>query len=228
MEEIEKDMTPKLVGETWRKYATETSKQLTTFGLYECQYCGKEWECATQSITTGNTKSCGCQREIWLNRGKTYSAHRFYKKWLSIKNRCYNQNSVSYKDYGARGITVCDEWLNPINFLKWCDSTYIEGLSIDRINNDKGYSPENCRWATREIQNTNQRIRNTNTSGFAGVSWERVKAKWVAYICVNNINKKLGRFKTVEDAVLARDNYIIENGLPHKLSGLTKNEKENK
>ena len=102
--------------------------------------------------------------------------------------------------------------------MTWCEQTYIEGMSLDRINNDEGYSPENCRWATREIQNTNQRVKSTNTSGFAGVSFEPLKNKWVAYICTNGINRKLGRFLTKEDAVQARDNYIIENNLPHKLS----------
>lgn len=220
MEKLEEDMKPKLIGETWRKYPTEKSSQLVTYGLFECQYCGKEWECVVQSIKTGNTISCGCQKSLYFKNKSTHglSKNIFYAKWISIKDRCYNPNFIKYKDYGGRGIIVCEEWLDVRNFVTWCEQTYIEGMSLDRINNDEGYSPENCRWATREIQNTNQRVRSTNTSGFAGVSWEVEKERWVAYICANGNNKKLGRFLTKEEAVQARDNYIIENNLPHKLS----------
>ena len=227
MEKLEKDMTPKLIGETWRKYPTETSMQKATYGLFECQYCKKEFETDIQSVRRGHTKSCGCNtREAQSTHGM--GQNKFYKTWHTMIRRCTNPNFIKYKDYGGRGITVCEDWMDVINFVTWCEQTYIEGMTLDRIDNDKGYSPDNCRWTTREIQNTNQRVKSTNTSGFAGVSFGPLKNRWVANIGVNGKRIRIGSFKDKMDAVQARDNYIIENGLPHKLSGLTKNEKENK
>ena len=79
-------------------------------------------------------------------------------------------NIKAYKDYGGRGITVCEEWLDVANFISWAESTHpnTEGLSLDRIDNDKGYSPENCRWVDKTIQAINQRIGRNNTSGYVG------------------------------------------------------------
>ena len=134
--------------------------------------------------------------------------------------RCNNPKNKDYKNYGARGITVCAEWLDVTNFVAWAELTHpnIEGYSLDRIDNDKGYSPENCRWADKTTQAYNKRMQKSNTSGFVGVSYYDNIKKWRAKITVNKILKHIGLFLTIEEAVQARDNYIIENNLPHKLS----------
>ncbi len=217
-EELEKDMKPKLIGETYMKYPTERSRDKIRYGLYECQYCGKGWEARVYDIKNG-TKSCGCQKgKGTITHGLT--KNRFYHIWKGILRRCNNLKNKDYKNYGARGITVCEEWLDIRNFVAWAEKTYpnTKGVSLDRIDNDKGYSPENCRWVTREIQNTNQRMRKTNTSGFVGVSWFARDKDWRASITVNNKLIDLGYFKIKEEAVQARDNYITQNNLPHKLS----------
>ena len=215
MEEIEKDMIPKLMGETWRKYPTETSKQKTTYGLFQCQYCGKEFETMVQSVKCGDTKSCGC---FYIKHG--LRSNKFYQTWYGMLQRCTNSIREDYKYYGARGVVVCGEWLNVSNFVAWCDLTYpnIEDATLDRIDNDKGYSPENCTWSDKTTQAINQRRMKNNKSGYVGVIWHIRNKKWGAYIRINKILKQIGSFKTLEDAVQARDNYIIENNLPHKLS----------
>ena len=180
--ELVKDMTPRLIGETYMKYPTKTSRHKRTFGLYECQYCNKEFEAMVSSIKSG-TKSCGCQRGLGHKHGLW--SHRLYPVWHAMKQRCTNPNHNRYKNYGGRGITVCEEWLDVKNFIEDMYPSYMEGLSLDRIDNDKGYSPDNCRWTTGEIQNTNQRVKSTNTSGFAGVSFGPLKNRWVANIGVN-------------------------------------------
>ena len=200
MEKLEKDMKPKLIGETWRKYPTETSMQKATYGLFECQYCKKEFETDIQSVRRGHTKSCGCNtREAQSTHGM--GQNKFYKTWHNMIQRCTNSNHKAYKDYGARGITVCEEWVDVANFVAWADAP---------------------------TQALNRRKMRTNTSGFVGVYSGVSKDGWYAKVGSNNKLINIGSFKTKEDAVQARDNYIIENGLPHKLSGLTKNTKENK
>ena len=212
---IEKDMTPKLIGETYRRFATDKSTQKTTYGTYECQYCGTHWETNVYNIKRG-TQSCGCL----TGTKHGLHNHRFYKKWSQMLRRCTNPKDAAYKDYGGRGISVCEDWLDIRNFVDWCDLTHPnqEGYTLDRINNDKGYSPENCRWVDKSTQAINRRMRRTNTSGFVGVGFNKSKGKWEASLKLNNIYKYIGRFNTIEEAAQARDNYIIENNLPHKLS----------
>ena len=215
---IEKDMTPKLIGEIFRKYATKKSTKKSIFGLFECQYCGKEFEAQTYNVRNGHTLSCGClvgRAGIHL-----FYKHRFYATWVNILARCLNTSHRDYAGYGGRGITVCDEWLDVATFVAWAEATHpnISGVSIDRINNDKGYSPENCRWADSTTQSINKRIPINNTSGILGINWKTRDEVWVAQLSFQNKKKHIGQFKNIEDAILARNEYILANNLPHKLS----------
>ncbi len=211
-----RDMTPRLVGETYRKYPTEKSTQKVTYGVFECQYCGKEWEAQSNNIKQG-LKSCGCQRK-GINKTHGLKSNKFYQTWVGMLQRCNNPNHKAYKDYGGRGITVCEEWLDVRNFVAWCEDTYIEGMTLDRIDNDKGYSPDNCRWTTRTIQSINQRVGKNNKSGYVGVSWRKNRNKWTVRIRTEIRYECLGHFDDLMEAVIFRDNYIIENKLPHKLN----------
>lgn len=85
--------------------------------------------------------------------------HPLYQIWAGIKQRCYNKNSQYHHNYGGRGIAVCPEWVNaPKAFIEWCEANgYKNGLDIDRVNNDLGYSPENCRFVSRKVNNRNSR-----------------------------------------------------------------------
>ena len=222
MEKIEeeiKDMTPKLIGEVYKKFPTIKSNQLATYGLYECQYCKNTFEAIFNNVKRGNTKSCGCFATK-LNTTHGLGSNKFYKTWYGMLQRCNNLESTNYKYYGVRGITVCEEWLSVSNFVAWAESTYpnIEGYTLDRIDNDKGYSPENCTWSDKTTQAINQRRMKNNKSGYVGVIWHIRDRKWGANIGVNTQLINIGYFSTKEEAVQARDNYIIENNLPHKLS----------
>ena len=216
-EELEMDMTPRLIGETYLRKPTETSSQRYSYGLYECQYCGKEFETMVQRVKCGDTKSCGCLIRKQTGIHNLYY-HRFYVTWYNMTQRCTNPKNKRYKDYGGRGITVFEEWLDVRNFVSWAEATHpnIEGYTLDRIDNDKGYSPENCRWADKSTQSINQRIRKDNTSGYVGVTSNGTK--WMARITSNNKRVCLGTFFTKKEAAQARDTYIIENKLPNKLS----------
>lgn len=136
--------------------------------------CGNKILRSNKNLRSHHTKSCGClSQELTIERNKNNITHgdtkrgntsHLYSIWSKMKDRCYNPNAINYNDYGGRGITVCDEWTELktgfINFKSWAlENGYKDNgtLSIDRIDTNLSYCPENCRWVTNKIQNNNKR-----------------------------------------------------------------------
>jgi len=142
-------------------------------------------------------------------RGK-YEIHglsnsRAYNAWKNMKARCKGYQEKSKDDYVGRGITYCDRWKSFELFLADMGHPPV-GMSLDRINNDGNYEPNNCRWATRSQQQLNQRpVISSNKSGVKGVCWDSRRRKWIVFY-----RKKIGgRFDNFEEAVALRK--LMEN-----------------
>jgi len=125
--------------------------------------CGKELRARLDDLRSNQTSSCGCKPKIAKIKVGIFhglaNKHPLYAVWKNIRSRCYNKNNSRYKDYGGRGILMCDEWYNSFKcFYDWALSNgWDESLQVDREDNDKGYSPGNCRCVTNQINCLNKR-----------------------------------------------------------------------
>lgn len=130
--------------------------------------CGSICNVISINLINSNTKSCGCYKLLRIKESVTKhgeSKTRFYKVWLDMKARCFNPNKVRYSHYGGRGIKVCDSWLKFENFYRDMYESYLDHVkiygekqtTIDRVNVNGNYCPENCKWATYKEQNSNTR-----------------------------------------------------------------------
>lgn len=167
--------------------------------------CGQTKACLVSYLVSGSTKSCGCLRkEATKNMGLSNTTHgmsdthNMYRIWSGMKTRCNTKTAKDYYRYGARGIKVCDRWLNSFENFVEDMAPRPDGLSLDRIDNTKGYSKENCRWATGKEQ-----CRNTSTNVLLEMHGKiKTLSEWVELhppIRFDTAWRRLKRGWTVED-----------------------------
>ena len=158
-------------------------------------YCIKHYE---------RYRKCGDANVIKQMRCQGRIKNKLYNLYKNMKSRCYNKNSKQYPNYGGRDIIVCDRWLGIYGFSNFIEDMgeRPEGYSLDRIDNNKGYSPNNCRWATPHQQASNKR----NNNKYVGISYHKKKKMYVATLKINNLLVINKGFKTYEEAIECRRN----------------------
>lgn len=164
-----------------------------------------------------NLLCCNCLLEI--AHSTNIRKHRLYKLHDNIKSRCYNRNTPNYEYYGGKGIVMCDTWREDYtNFYTWALANgYADALSIDRIDFEGNYSPENCRWVAQTVQAQNTRLlRKNNTSGYRGVCKEG--NGFTARIDCNYERVNLGKYPTAILAAKAYNDYVGTKGSYHPLN----------
>jgi hypothetical protein len=160
--------------------------------IWECKCdCGNIINVRYNNLLNGSTKSCGClKREKTIERSTKHGLSggqgnytRLYRIWLNMRRRCNNRRDQDYPYYGGRGIKVCKEWDNYAAFHDWAmKNGYADHLTLDRINNNGDYCPENCRWATRKEQ-----ARNTRQNHFITFNGKTMTiAEWAEYLGVSS------------------------------------------
>ena len=192
----------------------QPSGQAKTIWLCRCE-CGTIKKVIAYGLTSAISKSCGC---LMVEKIKTHglSKHKIYTMFNHIIQRCTNKKNKHYKNYGGRGISMCNEWINDyMCFYDFCiKNGWNEKLEIDRIDNNGNYEPRNIRFVSHRKNNLNKRrLRKCNTSGFEGVYFSKVANKWTTQIRVKGKRHTLGFFVDKNDAVMARNEYIIKNKL---------------
>lgn len=195
-----------LTGRTFGRWTVlglaKTNKKGATRWECVCS-CGKIKDVIGTTLTRGTSVSCGCFFKEEVTKRSTkhgLSNHPLYWRWYSMNQRCENPKHQSYKHYGQRGITVCDEWKTSfMSFYTWSiENGFKRELELDRINNDGNYSPENCRWATRKKQNNNRR--NNHYIEMNGET--KTLTEWSEIYNINTITaySRLKKGWSVEDA----------------------------
>lgn len=201
--------------------------------MYMCKCdCGNSVVIKAENLRSGNTKSCGClekeiNKEKSTKHGMTHN--RLYNVWQGMKLRCYDKNHKAYKNYGGRGITVCDEWLHDFQaFYDWSMSNgYDENAphgqcTIDRKDNNKGYSPENCQWVTMKEQQMNKR--NNYIVSYKGQDVPLSAVAEQEKIDRDTLASRLKKGMTIEEAISykKKEIYIEFKGENRKLSEWSK------
>ena len=196
------DLTNKQFGNLtvmYRVYPNNLTKK-HTYWKCKCK-CGKETVVSSNHLRTGHTKSCGCSHNYLKGSKSFLYKHgkrntRLYGIWATMKSRCLNKNNIKYKNYGARGISIYSKWTDKengfMNFYNWAiNNGYIEKLTLDRIDVNGNYEPNNCRWITLKEQNYNK----TTTKYLTYKHRKKPLIKWAEEYHINH-NTLYKRIKT--------------------------------
>lgn len=211
-----------LVEDLGKVYPTEKSKKKERYGMYKCT-CGSTKRIRSSDVNSTKVKSCGC---LGTEKRTTHGLRgtKLYGVWQDQKYRCTVKSNHKYKEYGGRGITFAEEFLDVTVWHKYImslENAEKATYSIDRIDNDRGYEVGNLRWASKSVQTQNtRRISKANTSGYRGVSKDKNTHRYTSRVIVNKVGCSLGAYATAREAGLMYDYYVLSNELEHTSNGL--------
>lgn len=201
------DMNPEW-GMTYREFLQRLGTEAMRDGLHTNVWCNALF---SDYVPISDISKSNTYVDDRLQHG--YKGTKIWSTYHNIKQRCNNPKHPRYNDYGGRGITMCEEWLNDItSFINWAiENGYNKGLTIDRVDNNKGYSPDNCRCVSYAVQATNTNLRKDNTTGYKGVSIDRKNGNRIrANIQIKGKIKFLGYYDTFEEASEAYELAFLE------------------
>ena len=184
------------------KYQTAKSSQKQRCGVYVCVGCGGLYERQINNKSKAPCKTC--TGRIFVTHGE--SKTRLYGVWTGMRKRCNAKTGKDVQNYVERGIKVCNEWESDYSaFKKFAlENGYLEHLTLDRIDNNKGYDPTNCRFATMKVQSRNtRRLRSDNTTGYRGVTFKKNTNKYMAQITINSKNKSMCYQNSTDIAIIS-------------------------
>ena len=205
------------IGKSW---VEDCNNRRVRFINAKCNICNNEYKARYHNAVTRGRTVCSNCRGVSTSRYKGgVIKHPLYTTWSLIKRRVDN---TSVKKIGGdlkyyNGINLCEEWMDFNNFSTWAiNNGWEKGLSVDRINPNGDYSPDNCRIVNQSVQNANKKTRADNSTGYTGICLSgRENQPYLVRVSFENKTLFQKRFKTIEDAISARNKFIKDNNLPH-------------
>ena len=198
-----------------RLVVLEQAGRLNANVVWKCQCdCGAIAHIRSNSLKRNVTKSCGClQKEVVKRTATTHGRTKTveFTKWSSMLSRCTNPKHPGYKIYGGRGITVCDAWKDFSVFYRDMGPCP-RGLTLERVDNERGYGPDNCKWADMRTQSANTRRVKNSSTGVVGVH-ARGNGKYRAVIRLEKMRVNIGEFTSISEAADARKAFEVFHGL---------------